>query len=50
METVGNDEEDILRFHTGAVQFIQKIFDGKLAVACLLFAAFDSVRYDEDDF
>ena len=48
MQAVGDDEQEVLFFHPNAVQVLQDVLDGQLAVAGGLLAALDAVRHDKD--
>lgn len=47
MQPVGDDEQDVLFLHPHAVQVLQNVLDGQLAVAGGLLAALDAVGHHE---
>ena len=50
MQAVGNNEQNVLLLNAGAVKLLENITDRKLSVTGRLLSAFDSVRYNEDNF
>ena len=49
VQTVGEQQQDILLLHAGGIQLVDAGADGDLAVAGRLVAALDDVRDDDDD-
>ena len=49
MQTVGEQQQDILLLHAGGIQLVDAGADGNLAVAGRLVAALDDIRGDNDD-